>query len=408
MMKRILFLTSTNLAANPRLVKELRLAVQEGFAATVIEFRLGNWSDKMTDELKQEFAAVVFIELSALRRPFLSWFSSSLLEKVCSMLPVGMMNTSMLSIGISKRSWLLLRQLRETQGPYDWVIAHNPAAFYPAMWFAKKINAALGIDVEDYHPGETNDVKASEKMKELMRKVLPSATYCSYAAPFIMKYVERDIAELKDGQNRLVNNVFSAHDFSVQVVEQAGNRKLSFVWFSQFVDYGRGLEQLLPVLDKFSESIELTLIGSVNPLFSDRELAHRNYVTCLPSMSQAALHQQLQHYDIGLAVEDMHANANRNICLTNKLWAFFQAGLYLLATPTDAQRYFLEQHPLHGELLLQGQTDHVINGLVQRKEELFALKSKRYQQAFRLNWEKESRIILTEWNKTKLRTTDAV
>lgn len=406
-MKNILFLTSTNLAANPRLVKELRLAVQHGFKAVVVEFRLGNWSDGITDVLKQEFATVEFIELSALRKPFLSWLISSLLQKVYSLLPVGTMNTRMLSIAVGKRSWLLQRQLQKMTEHFDWVVAHNPAAFYPAMWFAKKINAALGIDVEDYHPGETNDEKARGIMKELMRNVLPGAAYCSFASPLIMKYVEQDISSKRD-RNRVVNNVFSMNDFSALVFEQPLNRKLRFVWFSQFVDYGRGLEQLFPVLDKFHESIELTLIGSVNGLFSEKELAHRNYITCLSSMPQSALHQQLRQYDIGLAVEDSHANFNRNICLTNKIWAFFQAGLYILATPTDAQRYFLEQHSLHGELLLPGNADDAVQKLVDNKEKLFAGKEKRYGEARHLSWEKESMILLTEWNIPKRRTTDAV
>lgn len=407
-MKRILFLTSTNLAANPRLVKELRLAVQQGFNATVIEFRLGNWSDEKTDLLKQEFASVAFIELSALRSPFVPWLASSLLQKICSALPVGIMTTWMLSVSAGKRSWLLLQGVQKIKNGYDWVIAHNPAAFYPAMRFAQRTNTALGIDVEDYHPGETNEAKASEKMKELMRKTLPSAAYCSFASPLIMNYVEQDIASINHKQYKIVNNVFSVQDFSTPVFEQSIRKKIKLVWFSQFVDYGRGLEQLFPILDKFRESIELTLIGSMNPLFSEKELAHRNYITCLSSMAQSALHQQLRHYDIGLAVEDSRANFNRNICLTNKIWAFFQAGLYILATPTDAQRYFLEQHSLHGELLLPGDADNTVRKLVDHKEKLFAGKEKRYGEARHYNWEKESMILLREWNMPKRRTTDAV
>jgi len=47
-MKKILFLTSTNLASNPRLLKELRLAVTHGYDCTVMQFQLGNWSDTAT------------------------------------------------------------------------------------------------------------------------------------------------------------------------------------------------------------------------------------------------------------------------------------------------------------------------------------------------------------------------
>ncbi len=108
-MKQILFLTSTNLASNPRLVKELMLALANGYNASVVQFYVGNWSDAMTDELKLQFAGVKFTELSALRKPFFPWFISTVAQKICSFLPIGIMNTQMLSVVAGKRSVLLLQ-----------------------------------------------------------------------------------------------------------------------------------------------------------------------------------------------------------------------------------------------------------------------------------------------------------
>lgn len=47
----ILFLTSNNLATNPRLYKELKLAIQEGHQTSLIQYKLGNWSDEKSDEM---------------------------------------------------------------------------------------------------------------------------------------------------------------------------------------------------------------------------------------------------------------------------------------------------------------------------------------------------------------------
>jgi hypothetical protein len=138
-MKNILFITSTNLAANPRLVKELRLAVQNNFTCTVIQFCLGNWSDVMTDTLEKEFSSVHFIRLSALRTPFLPWFLTTSLQKIVSILPTGLLSGYLLSVATGKRSALLQWQLKQLMESFDWVIAHNPAAFYPAFSFASKM-----------------------------------------------------------------------------------------------------------------------------------------------------------------------------------------------------------------------------------------------------------------------------
>lgn len=212
-MKKILFITSTNLAANPRLVKELRLAVDNGFACTVLQFSLGNWSDAATKALMNEFNKVRFVQLSALRKPFFPWLLSTLLERLFSLIPYSLLTTRMLSIAVSKRTFLLLRQIPKLQNePYDWVIAHNPPAFYPALVAARQFGARLGIDVEDYHPGETTVISSQHRMRTFMRRILPKADYCSFAAPLIMAEVQKDIPEMPERQLVILNG-FPQNEF---------------------------------------------------------------------------------------------------------------------------------------------------------------------------------------------------
>ncbi len=56
----------------------------------------------------------------------------------------------------------------------------------------------------------------------------------------------------------------------------------------------------------------------------------------------------MSDFDIGLAIEDPTADENRNICLTNKIWSYFQAGLYIVATNTLAQQQFMQLFEQHG------------------------------------------------------------
>ncbi len=336
-MKKILFITSANLASNPRLLKEVLLAEQQNFNVTVIQFRMGNWSDVLTASLKQKLPAVRFIELSAMRKPFLSWFLSSVVQKICSQFSPGMLSLPLVAAAVSKRSLLLKQKLRTMPDTFDWVIAHNPAAFYPARWFAAKRNAKLGIDVEDYHPGETTNPKSSALMQKLMRQTLPASSYCSYAAPLIAAQVQQDIPVLKEPQFVLLNG-FDSVEFQRPVI--CRKEALQLVWFSQHIDIGRGLEAVIPVVNQLYPAVELQLVGQLHETFSNKFLQNKSGITIHAPMPQKDLHQLLSHCDVGLAA-DVPVNKNRELALTNKILAYAQSGLVIVATNTASHEQFL-------------------------------------------------------------------
>jgi hypothetical protein len=57
-MKRVLFLTSNNLATNPRLLKELALGRQH-FECTLLSFKLANWSDSLDAAIRDTLHDVI-------------------------------------------------------------------------------------------------------------------------------------------------------------------------------------------------------------------------------------------------------------------------------------------------------------------------------------------------------------
>ncbi|GMV78113.1 MAG: hypothetical protein AMXMBFR79_12460 [Chitinophagaceae bacterium] len=84
MKKRILFISSTNLTTNPRIVKELKLAVSLGYSVRFLGFSLNNWSAKIEEQHKKELQETVALHyISAERRPFIPWFLSSVVEIIC-------------------------------------------------------------------------------------------------------------------------------------------------------------------------------------------------------------------------------------------------------------------------------------------------------------------------------------
>ena len=67
--KHVLLITSTNLACNPRCLKELRLLIALQAKVTVLAFNLHNWTTSKEVTLNKEFTAVTFHYLETTKKP---------------------------------------------------------------------------------------------------------------------------------------------------------------------------------------------------------------------------------------------------------------------------------------------------------------------------------------------------
>ena len=393
--KKVLFITSTNLGANPRLLKEMRLMLEQGYEVTGMLFHFNNWSSARDNELRASLKEVRFIQLSALRVPFIPWLFSSLLEKGFRLLPVAVLNHSMLSSAVSKRSYLLIQAIKKMNESFDWVIAHNPATFYPALMASRKFKASLGIDVEDYHPGETNDPKAATIMKKLMQLVLPGAAYCSYASPLIMEEVKKDVKGLKNNQLVILNG-FNGDEFikPIPVEKEA----IQLVWFSQNIDVNRGLENVIPVVNELYPLVELHLIGNLKPAFETAYLQNKTGIIIHPSKSQKELHQFLSTCDVGLALEP-GKDLNNQLAISNKLIASVQAGLYIFAFDTPAQTNFLKKNDLQCQII-GNEKNLICEALVKLdKNEIRKGRENRFIQGRLFDWHKMAAPLIQVWIK---------
>ena len=399
--KHLLLLTSTNLACNPRCLKEVKLLRSKGAKVSVVAFHLHNWSDEIEKKLNSELSDVCFNYLETTKKELLPWLISSAFEKISRLLLVFFPSSLFLSaMAVSKRSWLILQWTKKNKTTADFVIAHNPAAFYPAYRLAKKSNIPFALDIEDYHPGEHSPLLVKQAVSFLMTQLMPKTAYTSFASPMIKLYSEKLLTG-KSNSSIVINNVFSKEEFIAPVTHITETEKIKLVWFSQYIDYNRGLEKVLPVLDMFSDSVFLTLIGNTRDNFFLKELKERKYVHCIASIPQAELNRELSKYDIGLAIEDGTADLNRDICLTNKIWSYFQAGLFIIASDTAAQKLFLAEHPLHGTCtsLINEKLRFTFQQVVENREAIQVAKKNRFETARPFNWENESAPLLNAWKQ---------
>ncbi len=344
---KVLFITTSSLASNPRLIKEIELATENSFEISVVYFKINGWGEDLSKKIKDNFVNIQFYEISATRSPFFSWLFSSLIEFFLRKIPKRFLSTKFLAYSINKRTYLLNKKLSEFTKSFDWIIAHNPGSFFPAYKFSKRNGAKLGLDLEDYHPGETTDFKESQRMLKMMKLILPKATYCSFAAPLIQREFEKIISN-KSKKWFTILNGFSQNEFNEP--KQNNAQKLKMVWFSQNISPGRGLEKFISVINSLHKEIELHLIGNLSEENRGLLLNNEKGIIIHKPMSQKKLHQFIGGFDIGL-VADPPINKNREIAITNKLIAYAQAGLFIVSVSSFGHNDLLNNSQLKFQII---------------------------------------------------------
>ena len=397
-MKKILFLSTLNLATNPRLVKEIRLALIHQYKVEVICFEFNNWSFAINQQIKKELRAeaVVIHAIEAGRKPLFNWlyslaseFSSRWLVRI---IPFGI---HLIAQALSRRHVLLIQELRKITEA-DWVVGHNPGAMGATLSAAKKLNCKAAFDVEDYHPGEGHDKQLQFLARKLMQYCLPKMNYVSFSSSLIMDAVKRDLQQAPMQKCFTVLNYFPAAEF---IEPEAINGRIKLVWFSQNIDAGRGIELILPSVKEKADEIELHFYGDLNSSFYDRELKNIPNIIVHHPVSQNDLHKELSGYDIGLAL-DIPLNINRDLALTNKLLVYLQVGFYVLATNTKAQQSALDSFPLHGKCFdfKENNFNKLLDIVLANKHEWRMAKEARFKYFKNTHsWETESIPLLQSW-----------
>ena len=399
---KILFITTTSPAVNPRLVKELKLASSEAITCRFIYFRLGNWADQESEEMVNELE-IPASQLDATRHNKWAWFLSTLIQLLSKSMCHLVKNLFLTAMALDRRSWILHRFLNKQAFRASLIVAHNPGALFPAWFYSKRHNIPFAFDMEDYHPGETNIPVRQKRSEFLLKKILPHSAYISYASPLIGEYALR-LTDKPHPYHFLTSNSFPQDEFSLNPgVRQTGGKSasLKLIWFSQNIAAGRGLEMLIMAVTGLPEKIELHLVGNLYESFYEEWIKpHKEFIIVHKPVKRTELHRMLADYDVGLAIEP-GKDLNNEIAVSNKIFACIQAGLYTLVTNTAGQRELIHKNPWCGvlcepsELQIQSALESIINNLDQIRKN----KEKRFEKAKALAWENESGKLLSVWEE---------
>ncbi len=396
MSKKILFLTTLNLATNPRIAKEIELAVLNNYTVEVICFKFKNWSSDFNHSIIKNYPQVNFYEIDAGKDNLFLWMSSIITEKGFRFLSRFIkLNSIFNSFALTRRSNLLIKEINKIKEA-DIIIGHNPGTIYAVIYASNKLKAKAGFDIEDYHPGEGNNMHMKKILMRQMKSLLPKMNYISFASPLIMTEIKKDIYFNENQKQIEILNYYSKNNY--QLDNDIGSNKITLVWFSQNIDFNRGLEQVLPILEKYKHQIELHLYGNMASHFEKFVLKYNDFIEYHGTIESSKLHKELIKHDIGLAIEP-GKDLNNILALSNKILSYYQSGLYILATDTLAQSSFLEEHPNHGIQFdkefknLEETILKVINDISIIREE----KKNRFYQSQNFNWETASLLLLKTW-----------
>lgn len=402
MRKKVCYLLSGNLSTTPRALQSIRTA-QAFFEVSVLSVNRSPVWKEIDEQLAREFQ-IDLRWISLTKKPFALWLLSSIVNKVCIFLyPLFNSSLVLAAFASSKASILLYWCSRKLK--VDFVVSHSSGSIYPAYIVAKRMAIGFAVDVEDYHPGEAISMDAENEKKrriKILQQVLPRAQYVTYASPLIgehtLKLLSHPLANAF-----LINNCFSAKDFKSGIaVEDA---KLKLVWFSQNISYKRGLELLLPAVFERRTEVSLCLIGKPDSAFYEEWIkANLDCLEVVAPLPQKDLHQALAGFDVGFATEVASADLNRSYALTNKIFAYSQAGLYIVATDTPAQTGFMGDNKILGTLCRQNEQSFsdALFDVLSRISEIRLGRAARYEYAQGLSWEVESLKLIEAWKQISL------
>lgn len=156
-------------------------------------------------------------------------------------------------------------------------------------------------------------------------------------------------------------------------------KALRFVWFSQTLGPGRGIEHLCAALPQVAGDWEVELRARASDqarrwLHGLLPAALRTRVRVEPLVPPDQLPTVVGGHDVGLALESRDWKS-RDLTVTNKICEYLQCGLRVVASDTAGQREILARVPAGGDVYTAGDVSElaaVLSGVVARRDAIRA------------------------------------
>lgn len=354
--KTILILTSAHLCRNPRVVKEATTLGAAGYDVTVMSVSSHARFERMDRELMRglPFKRVVLDYTADTLRARLADFcqrgATWLARRACSELEIETAQT----LG---PAGALLRLARSF--PADLTIVHTEIPIWAAPHLIRD-GRRVAVDVEDWY---SEDLLYADRRSRPIR-LLRNAEQAALRQAVYSSATSQSMADALASAYQCPPPIVLRNSFPLQAVSRvdrpAANDVPGFIWFSQTIGPGRGLEQFFAAWARTTAPSTVHLLGDERPGYREKLLARlpagrRGDLHFIPLVPPEQLPGKLAEFDIGLALEPRWP-LNRNITISNKILQYMNAGLAVIATDTAGQKEVMAAAPASGLVITAHET----------------------------------------------------
>jgi glycosyltransferase involved in cell wall biosynthesis len=398
---KILIISSGQPSLNPRMVKEADALANEGFDVTVLYAYWNDWGTKFDKKLLATKKWSAICAGGDPRKNKSIYFFSRLIHKLGKIVNQRSGGKYFAGLAIARAGYFLTHEAKKHWA--DLYIGHNLGALAATVKAAKANKSVCGFDAEDFHRFEVSDDKNNPDVilkTALENKYLAQVDYLTASSPLIADAYQ----QLYPGKKpAVIRNVFPVNS-NIQQPEINRQGPVRLFWFSQTIGPNRGLETIMAALKLLKgKPFELHLLGyssaGMQNTLADKELTG---VYLHEPIAPDEIITFASQFDIGLASEN-NIPFNRNICLTNKIFTYIQAGLAVVASDTDAQLKMLNEYPGIGKVYQKNNPQALADTLLYYHLHREHLLKTREQSLLlgreKLNWETESQVLLTTVEK---------
>jgi glycosyltransferase involved in cell wall biosynthesis len=366
--QKILIFTSSHLCRNPRVVKEATTLGKAGFDVTVLTVSNHEQFEHLDRMLvaPRPFRRITLdytaraprARLEKLFQRTATWGARQMLRwlRIESALALG-------------PAHVLLR--RALALPADLIIAHTEIPLWASAALIRA-GRTVAVDIEDWYSEDLLPADRRTRPLKLLRQAEKFALqHARYVSTTSQSMAEALAAAFDAPAPIVVRNVFPLQPHS-RLERPAGDEPPSFVWFSQTICPGRGLELFFAAWSQTTRPSRVFLLGGELPGYREKILQllppeRRHRVGFIPFIPPESLPQKLAEFDLGLALEP-HQPISRNLTIANKIFQYLNAGLAVVATDTAGQSEVLRAAPDAGLLV----TAHETGELARRLDRLLA------------------------------------
>ena len=396
--KTILILTSAHLCRNPRVVKEATTLGAAGYDVTVMSISVHPRFEQMDRALMRNlpFKRLVIDyaanNTGARLANFLQRGATWIARQLCTKFGFESAQT----LGPASA---LLRMARNF--PADLTIVHTEIPIWTAQYLIKD-GRRVAVDVEDWYSEDLLHADRKSRPLKLLRKAEQFALqHSAYTSATSQSMADALAAAYGCPTPIILRNVFPLQPVS-RTDRPVGSHVPTFIWFSQTIGPGRGLELFLAAWGRTRVPSRIYLMGDERPGYCAhlRQLLpaeRRGDLQVISPVTPEELPLQLADFDLGLALEP-HRPRNRNITITNKILQYMNAGLAIIATDTAGQTEVLQAAPQSGLLIKAGETTALtadLDSLLADRTRLRSMQEAARQAAEKqFSWEREKSVLL--------------